>query len=65
MRRQVVYFADDILVEEITDMAGAHGMHVRIRDGAVFVDRVPNFLRKPTENENVVPIAARSRRTKR
>lgn len=65
MRRQVVYFADDILVEEITDMARAHGMHVRIRDGAVFVDRVPNFLRATEEHRNVVPLAVPSRRVKR
>lgn len=46
MKRQAVYFADDILVEEIISMARDHGMHVRIRDNAVYVDRVPNIVRK-------------------
>lgn len=46
MRRIAVYFSDDILMEEIVNMARSQGFHVRHMNGMTVVDRVPGTLRK-------------------
>lgn len=46
MKRQAVYFSDDILMAEIIDMARAHGFTIRLTCGMVVCDRVPGIVAK-------------------
>lgn len=62
MRRLPVYFADDILVEEIVAMARAQGFHIRFVNGMTVCDRVPNLVLKVVPAE-VLPIKSTRSKT--
>lgn len=61
MRRQAVFFSDDITVAEIVAMAADHGFVVRFTNGATVVDRVPNWLREDPPVTNIMPMPKRKR----
>lgn len=61
MRRTCVHFSDDILMQEIIDMARSQGFHVRISCGMVCVDRVPGIVRRETSESNIIILPKKDR----
>lgn len=64
-RRVAIHFNGEILMEEIASMVREAGFHLRITETGIMVDRVPNWLRKPVPETNVVKMPARLRKAAR